>query len=720
MQRSLQRAILHRQEVSDWHSKNQRSAEDERLTNTHKFFTSVLVRIRESLRPHFELQAELLPHATVSTFKQDSTPENTKANATRMAEADSKSEIPSASEDTCTTVYEFDNSKNEDTLVKLWSLFDTGGRYTEFLIKLWTMYVEKTLSLKTVATVTKLVFQMIKKSEDNLIATAPELFDGAGEHSYRAIHDFLCKKFLMTDSMKKAMYLYEALFLVRTYGMSSHTAMSCERLSTKVESNLYNKGQEENEEFIAKMMLDLNHYRLLYENPSFLQEVSIKQMSPYLDPVTASLTQMAGRGVSFAAIHAAHSLLEIWKLLGDDIKVAYLQLRQAGAEAKHTLSTSIDWKRLIFELKRNAVKKETMPLWHAQNAMEVAATTVGYIRYGIEENIVASTRQSLANCPSHASDAQCKCCDGTAEERQPGRIWSSKDTTFYNDHNPVYCGLESVRLMLTMEKAGIALLDGEALVSITCHLYNAVKQNNNGTKLSWPTLEALMEDFKSELFMGSYPTTPDTIMKRFYLCGGAKASVFSPTVRASELEKLQKLRFHCIFKQSDLSLCLERFLEDNATAEELLHAARITRSKKVTRPVINGRDSMETLLDFAKDLEAALPSISHNYIKIREQCCILFQEIRKVLETDLEDDIIFANYLIQRACGVDVFASEPSRKNKSVPAEKELMKTLVTVFESFLKRISNQDTVAPFSIESVSSFVNPRMTARAARKRNQS
>lgn len=727
----MQTAISIRQQVSDWYSENKKSTEDDQSTDTHRYFNSCLVQIQDYLRPYFGTQPAIPTHFSGNTqhgnrfgkleVEETEELESTSSPSPKVAESSD------TSKGTTTISYELDNSEDQDIIVKLWSMFEDFHQYSELTKNLWQSYADNTISLETASFVTELIIERVEKLEENFIATTPKLFNGSEKHSYRSIRDFIYKNFSVENNpkLKKYMLFYEALFLIKKFGISRHWTPCSDFMSLQVRSRLYEAGQDQSEEFITKMILDLRYYQNAVgnvgEDTPYLQTDPTDKLSPYVDSITAHLYRMTTQGTSVKSVYSAHVLLVINQVLGEDVKACYLKLRQAAAEAKHTLSKSIDCDKLIRESKSCFDKTEIMPLWFAQNADQEATTTVNYIRAAIERNILASTKKSVLDCPAHAWDAQCKCCIGTAEERMPGRIWPSKELTFYTEHNPVYSGMESLRLMLVMEKAGIALLNDEPLISMTSHLYNMVKQGRNGIKLRWPALERLMEDYKSELFCGSYPTKPDEILRRFLICGGVKISVFSPTVRASEQRRLQDVKFPSIFKQSNLSVCLEQFLDGNCTAEALLHAASRARSTKMPEHAASSSSNTEILMDFARNLEATLPRIRHNYIKIREECYILYQGLRKsLIPSGPPNDIRLAEYLIQRASGGNPFAAGSNANRMPVSEDdKELMARLINVFDLFLEsQISDQDTVniAPLSTESVSSFPDPWLTALAGRK----
>jgi hypothetical protein len=103
------------------------------------------------------------------------------------------------------------------------------------------------------------------------------------------------------------------------------------------------------------------------------------------------------------------------------------------------------------------------------------------------------------------------------------RIYLSNGLTFYHNHNPVYCGLEILRLSVVMEKAGISLANWFESVASIAHLYIAIDWKRS-LQHRWPELENIIAMHISEIFSSTLPSELREMIVQFLWSMGLKAT----------------------------------------------------------------------------------------------------------------------------------------------------------------------------------------------------
>ena len=92
----------------------------------------------------------------------------------------------------------------------------------------------------------------------------------------------------------------------------------------------------------------------------------------------------------------------------------------------------------------------------------------------------------------------------------------STDPNFYNNNNPVYCGLECFKLGLGMEKAGVQFANYFGALFYLAHLYHAIREEGLLEESQrWLVLEEAMQIHIDQLFHGELLSAPDRIYGGF-------------------------------------------------------------------------------------------------------------------------------------------------------------------------------------------------------------
>lgn len=226
----------------------------------------------------------------------------------------------------------------------------------------------------------------------------------------------------------------------------------------------------------------------------------------------------------------------------------------------------------------------------------------------------------------------------TARKLNIKMIRPSEDLHYLFATNPIYCGVVSFSLLTDFEAAGISLCNWHKSIWPTAHLYNALQQTSNTSKL-WPEMEELIDLHMGTLFAGQIPLSAYEFFVRFALALGLSISNFSRDARnrtsndrvrlrqgangiklkVTEMSRVFRQHFE---KRSSLEVCLLKL--DNLLRNPGPRASR-KEQEAAKRPLTN--------LQFLAMLEANLPQVTQrlkfDYITLTKQCAKLLKDIRQ-------------------------------------------------------------------------------------------
>jgi hypothetical protein len=138
------------------------------------------------------------------------------------------------------------------------------------------------------------------------------------------------------------------------------------------------------------------------------------------------------------------------------------------------------------------------------------------------------------------------------------RIYPPNDPTSLYKNNPLYYGLEALRLEIAMESLGISQANAHCSLVLVAHLYNAAQQERL-IQGAWPTLEHAIEANMSPIFSGDLPTTHRQILQRFLLCIKLPITLLARNRnRRSSCVKVSTKNMENVLSRTDISSHLEQ------------------------------------------------------------------------------------------------------------------------------------------------------------------
>lgn len=303
-----------------------------------------------------------------------------------------------------------------------------------------------------------------------------------------------------------------------------------------------------------------------------------------------------------------------------------------------------------------------------------------------------------------------------------GKIFPSPDPAYLFNHNPVYCGLETLRITLRMEKERLKLCNKSGALFAVAHLYNAVQQTGliNG---HWNALEMAISRQIGQLFSGALPTTHRKIYSRFFLRLGFPATAFARSYRsAPELARkcstaMSKISDAEILKLNESAVALLAYLEGAGSAEKFLAAIELEHRKDGEQNMRNQpRTRLQTLAALNNWIPQLLSRSEVPYITLTRKCNILLERIRNAVkeESQLTYEFFGRDYTgmsphmsILTVMDILVEAFSPStilmrefvyKKGGKTPDLGYMLTTAARVIQEFLEEANQVMEVEPFEV----------------------
>ncbi|KAL2060318.1 hypothetical protein VTL71DRAFT_9713 [Oculimacula yallundae] len=376
--------------------------------------------------------------------------------------------------------------------------------------------------------------------------------------------------------------------------------------------------------------------------------------NPYADEITTAFSRLRNEGgeISIVAVFCAQFLLNTHEILGAKLPKIYEDLRHRGAVAESLVD--VEWGLDKEYQKANgfaSIVHKLEETWAVEAAADDAVSVSQFVRMVIKENPIISIKKFLQGQTGTILTARHRRID---ELRHQGFLRSSvlspsKCLSFYYLHNPIYSGLESLKLTIDMERVGISTANGFCTVSAVAHLYNAVQQKSM-LKGRWCDLDNIISANVSELFSGSLPLTATQMVNRLFLCMRLPAATLSKDFRGPKLDfkKLINRTAEDSVQPSAISNYLRRYLQGEDSAEKLVYNIEMILDKKRSG---TGRDRINTaMLDkIINYVEQSLPRINLNLITVTRQCNEFIVRLRKAFKSRLNREYQFEGRFSRQA-----------------------------------------------------------------------
>lgn len=233
-------------------------------------------------------------------------------------------------------------------------------------------------------------------------------------------------------------------------------------------------------------------------------------------------------------------------------------------------------------------------------------------------------------------------------QQADGPVQPNRDISFLIKANPLYAGTILMDVTSMVELDGINVENCQLSITLISHLYNALDKLGLGDT-RWPELEKVIQVHAKPIFADDVPSSPKDFLSRF----DYRMADLTHDSRHRREQKRWELR------TTSTTQALRAFFESEITlpqlmhtltsqAEAALHGGNMTSSQK-GRHAAKGKGyrrlPLETLSALREHIEAAIPVMEINYIKLTQQCSPLILDIknRMIAKIDTEQRATF-NY----------------------------------------------------------------------------
>lgn len=639
---------------------------------------------------------------------------------------------PTTTAQSANDVYELEIQYGADLAFIVFCFFEDMHRIQDFLKETWTKYKAGTLDLMTATITTNVAFDLIRRAEDDIIATAPDLLTKPRSYERISLLIFYADSFSKGDDPEMRMksdflkltpfddfiYLSTARTLIKFEQLASmklaypQPVPEC-RISYVSRPELLElpevKKWEVEDRRLSQLLMDMTFHDTFRD-----AMVHVRQQDTQVeDELNNALLKLRKEGeVSVWIVFASRILLDIQEILGREAGEAYKKLRDAGAAASSILDLKVEGQVLtpgasgerwiesdgklimkINEMLRILIIDNPFPTlkrrWLAEkgpvgNQFRSMEELDPEARHFVAQNLRAKGRDVELNPPQYILD--------NAKKIGIRQIEPAIDDSFIYTQNPLYCGTMAFNLAVNMEEAGITLSNHHLVIFAVSHIYNALQQTGL-LNAQWPDMDRIIQLHIKPLFNGQLPTTPKTIHTRFCLRLGFSTKNFARNQRAPHsIIRTAGSRDGPKIAGTATSNIFREFFDGKAAMKDCLY--RLEALIQASEPA-EGRKKwaarrhlthLEFLAQVRDWLPQTLPDMRIDYITMTRTCNMLLRRIRTRIQeklhivhalTDHQDSnnpgfIIMILAILGEASEIQFLKEEVIRSRMSLPEGPQL------------------------------------------------
>lgn len=679
--RIVQRAIHARKRCADWFRKT--GAKDEASIEGHDHFINVLEKalaILQSCCPKSAKAGKQEQNTRDSPPEPDQNLSNrfgmlnvedtndivldlaaSDINATSAAKKFSKATAQDSWD-----VYELEIQYGTDLAFLIFCFFEDLHRIQDFIKETWRKQNAGTVDVETAAVTTNIALDIVRRAEEDIIATAPALL--AKPRSYQEIAmvifhaDALAKgddvdeRLSSSDTLKitefdEFIYLSTARILMKYERIASFKIEQYPLPVPPVRMSYISRPEllilpevkrwEEEDVRLTQMLMDMSSHDIF-------QKVFKDRKEPVQDELSTGLHKLRNGEVSVWIVFAARVCLDIQAILGKKVGKPYETLKTAANAASTVLDMRVEGNELV--------PGGSGERWLAKDA-EHMMNLHAMLTFWIINNPFPSLKEKILE--DHDPDQWVKVPEEmkgimkeveemnnrnvlpkhreTAKKLNIRPIEPNPELAYIFTRNPVYCGALAFNVAVDMEEAGVALANHHLTIFTMSHLYNALQQTGL-LKGRWPEMDSIIKLHFKALFAGDLPTNPRECHCRFSLQLGLSARKYEQQasyrlIRASTKKKRPMLSVtptSAIFRRffdrkeplKDVIFWLESLMQESKKS-----------NKKDTRRTLTPLEFLAQLRDW---LPETIPDIHIDYVSMTRTCGMLLKSLRSECLSQLD------------------------------------------------------------------------------------
>lgn len=522
----------------------------------------------------------------------------------------------------------------------VYCFFEDLHRIQDFLQQVWKQVAAGDVSFMVASLTTNLALQLVHSTEQEVLSQLASS-EERGEYATLMFHLLPMLMEWLTGGVSIAQkardsqfpgFVYSSTFCILTnykHGRQASGGVPAVVPHSTVydpDNTLPDPDLAAEDRLLNQLLLDLQIKMVLNEGPPRLGSSSLNSTSREFSPKCVedvlttgllSVIENPGNDVKLHVVFGARVLLDINKILGTEVDNGYKSLLHQGAVIDK--NTGITWNdRGGWLQTRQELEKDLGSIDVVNQALKISCMVQVLIRgnhmFGGKYSFLQSVKPvTLAS--------------------SPGLVLPDPDPAFFHKHNPIYCGLESLKLVLGCEHMGISFGNSFRSLAAVAHLYNALRQTGR-IKGRWDSLDRMIEVHMSSIFEGSLPTTEEQFIKRVMLCMKIPSSCFARGRRTEpDWGKIMNST-GSILAVHKLSTHLQTYLDDTDGAEKLLYLKEHLKSTK-SRGSDQNLNQIDLLRRFHDTFSEAMPAIDIDYVRLTRECTQLLLRIRRESEAKL-------------------------------------------------------------------------------------
>ncbi|KAF7872868.1 uncharacterized protein EAF02_008939 [Botrytis sinoallii] len=370
----LQRAIQARQRCANWFESS--NFENQSSNKGHQHFIGLLKDILSALdqgrndRSHSN--STYVPNKTTTKSQDTEASWNEISNSFQNldvedcleedSEVENDEESPEPNTDTPDTCELEEESLEMKMSMMIFYFFEDLHRIQNFLRGIWKRYKDKTLDLLSATLITNAVFELVRRSEQEILSNAPKLFSKKRSYDTIAAVIFYAnglntgkdptqkmesKEWLRPTPFDDFIYLSTARILMKydklykigpVYPIPTLPLRSAYISCPEILGTPYMDKKEKEDVLLSQLIMDLDlldEYNKFTKNEEY--QAPAQYAPPAADALTSGLLKLKDEGnISVTVVFASQIFLDLNQILGDNIR--------EGRE---------DWERLVSKRQRS-------------------------------------------------------------------------------------------------------------------------------------------------------------------------------------------------------------------------------------------------------------------------------------------------------------------------------------------------------------------------------
>ena len=696
-------AITQRKRCADWFHKRATTEEVKIDNSKHWHFISVLELVLKILEPNSvseSTRSNKAPTKNMGAAKKSGKEFDKSTNIydvlyiddedTTATEGNPISSVRSVSPNTpppsTNVVYELETTE-EEAFFALFCIFEDLNQLRRFLSDLWRDYAARKLNLMSVSVTTNLAINLVRRAEQDLMATFPTLksFDDVSE-TFNAVMSMIksqhpsCKENDATVALEDLLY------------MSTHSAMKfyCGLVKQKMPVFLQRTGIDDS---TKTPRTTTERDRMLEEQIILLESLSeffclteFTCHTPIEDELTNGLrSAFDDNNVPLFLAFAAQTFVDIYTILGENVGRGLSELQASAIQIAST----------ILEYRSNTpVAFAKCPTFTAAGIEKVDQ----FIGDWILKDLIGNMKRE-------------KFRDYRSVPQEPHALLK---------RHPLLCGLFQFKLSTYLRYMSVDLAQSWGTILYVAYLYEACRRAGH-LKETWPDMELVMNIHTRErMFAGRIPQTSEEFLKCMQLTLGMSLASFSRSNRAGRTKTVNKNRRGLAFETPVMNVFPKQWdqpgdaMLTTSTVGDLLMNPRYASTLEITPSGsedqhLTKKESMlqkqwekshtltplqllDTVCNAIFDEEAM---VRFDYLSLHTRCLRLLSAVRTVIDDQLRDR--FGEHYIDgesQLCYVIycIFfeAAEPKRSRENLKPktllESSMLKKASEVVRTYIER----------------------------------